>query len=497
MALSSTAPFEPTPTSLTNLARIQLYTCVPDVGPFSLQPSAPKEVHYTFALARFERTERVFEQRAYEKDVLRGRREVNLDDDAALQAALAGVPNTWVLGKRKRRAIHAHAPPNTHFRAHHAHTQSLDTHIHILTHPIDPTTLPRKSLPALPTASPHRTFRLAAARSSVVSFLSSSSRSSWAASRPRNPLLQLFRPAAVQAMPFNPPPSPVTTPCSSAGDAAVGSSVGSSEGISSARTSVSGSLGSFESGFSAANMARLTGMLAVRVEFVALKRACAEEARRFADFAQHQRVALALIMGRNRLYLEERKESRVAEMRRRHERALEQLETRHLERELAESERQRAVREEYAARNATALKYVNRRLSLLGEAATSDQRSRLADEEGGVERMAAKHGREMRALLRAQERERLDLQREQERELAEFRTELEGNIEENYRGKREGLRVNQIRLEGLVEERRERMVARWFLRLQAFKMEDPELRPGPPLPLALLECPEGFVEDWV
>jgi hypothetical protein len=58
-----------------------------------------------------------------------------------------------------------------------------------------------------------------------------------------------------------------------------------------------------------------TLQLAIKTpQFTSLQNQCQTEAKRFIDFAQHQRVALPLFLGRTRVYLESRIAARVAEL---------------------------------------------------------------------------------------------------------------------------------------------------------------------------------------
>jgi hypothetical protein len=48
--------------------------------------------------------------------------------------------------------------------------------------------------------------------------------------------------------------------------------------------------------------------------FIILRVRCVNEAKRFVDFAQHQRVALPLFLGRTKMYLEDRLRMKLADL---------------------------------------------------------------------------------------------------------------------------------------------------------------------------------------
>jgi hypothetical protein len=172
------------------------------------------------------------------------------------------------------------------------------------------------------------------------------------------------------------------------------------------------------------------------------------------------------------------------------------MENRHVEKELAEMERHRLAMEDSSARNATALKYVRKRLSLLAHDATPEHRMRLEEETNAMERLAARHDREMQALIRNQEREKLDLQRQQEKEVEDYNKSLADEMTLSLRTKLDGLAMNMVILDDMIEERKTRLVSRWFLRLQIAKMEVPETAHiKAPLPLSLLELPPSFANS--
>ena len=150
--------------------------------------------------------------------------------------------------------------------------------------------------------------------------------------------------------------------------------------------------------------------------------------------------------------------------------------------------------EEFASKNATALKHVNRRISLLGEDATEEHLKRLEEEVTAMERLQEEHKREFGAMIRTQKRERLNLQRQLDRDVAQLRREMKKEFEDASRAKRNELETNMRRLETVIHERKSRLAAKWYIELQIFKQETGDLRDSifGPLPLRLLGLPSGF-----
>lgn len=177
--------------------------------------------------------------------------------------------------------------------------------------------------------------------------------------------------------------------------------------------------------------------------------------------------------------------------------ALERLENRHVEKELEELERHRLAAEDISARNATALKFVRKRLSLLGEHATPEHRMRLEEEITAMDRLASRHEREMQCLIRNQEREKLDLHRQQDKEIEDFEKSLDDDANFSIQTKVDALRMNMVKLDDLIEDRKARLASRWYIRLQIAKMEVPETAHiRGPLPLTTLELPPGFINAF-
>jgi hypothetical protein len=179
-----------------------------------------------------------------------------------------------------------------------------------------------------------------------------------------------------------------------------------------------------------------------------------------------------------------------------HTAAIEKLETKHVEREMAEIERLRLVMEDSAIRNATALKHLNKRLSLLGDDITPEHKRRFEEELNALERLGKKHDRELQTMIRNQEREKLDLRRQQEKDVEEYSKSLDEDHDLQTKEKLAELEGNRLKLEELIEARRERLVGRWHLRLQILKMGVVDIAHiKDPLPLSMLNLPRSFTES--
>jgi hypothetical protein len=179
-----------------------------------------------------------------------------------------------------------------------------------------------------------------------------------------------------------------------------------------------------------------------------------------------------------------------------HNAAVEQLENKHVERELSEIERLRLVMEDNAIRNATALKHLNKRMSLLGNDVTPEHMRRFKDELSAMDRLEKQQDRDLQKLIRNQEREKLDLRRQQEKELENYEKSLDEDLEVQSRTKLAELDGNRLKLEALIEARRERLVGRWYLRLQILKTGESDIAHiNDPLPLSVLNLPRSFPES--
>lgn len=173
------------------------------------------------------------------------------------------------------------------------------------------------------------------------------------------------------------------------------------------------------------------------------------------------------------------------------------MENRHVGKELEELERHRLATEDTSARNATALKFVRKRINLLGENATPEHYMRLEEETSAMDRLASRHEREMQGLIRTQEREKLDLLRQQEKDVEDYQKSLEDDMLFSVQTKLDALGMNMVRLNELIEDRKARLASRWYIRLQIARMEVPETAHiKGPLLLTTLELPPEFISAF-
>jgi hypothetical protein len=178
---------------------------------------------------------------------------------------------------------------------------------------------------------------------------------------------------------------------------------------------------------------------------------------------------------------------------RQHEKQNDDLENRHLEVELIEMDEHAEQAKDEAVKNATALKYMQARLRLLGDAASPEDRQRLDDEERAMEKLARQQQREIRNLLRDQYREKLALSRAQARAREELARAAGEEARARGEAQRAELQRDLDRLEELVHVRSLRLTARWHMTLQIFKQEDPDaFSIKAALPLSILGLPEEF-----
>jgi hypothetical protein len=160
-----------------------------------------------------------------------------------------------------------------------------------------------------------------------------------------------------------------------------------------------------------------------------------------------------------------------------------------LEQELFEIDEQTVVAADQAIKNATALKYIARRMDLLGEQATDIDHNAYISEARALDRLAEKHQRDIRNLHRFQYREKQDMQKNQLKEMENLREEAVLKI----KTKESDLERNSRKLEELIHIRSMRLVARWHLMLQIYKTEDRDgISLKGALPLSLLGLPEEF-----
>jgi hypothetical protein len=347
MALSNPAAFEASAADLIKLKNI-LQICtgqytVPDVGEFAIRPDLSVENHYTFALDRFERTSRVFDDAYYEEEVLSiVMSEAKLDELVVNEAKAKGVPELH-FPKKRQRTRHTRsqlsivdAPQAAHPVP--AHVRKLSTTFAVPQKAYDSPELALMSPGAVSVISsadstllneptPSCTGMRIPKANSVISFMSASSQSSYTHPREikyrrRDSLMQLFRrntsryrntPSAMSQVPMCATPSIAEVP-----ELTSPQSHGSQDlsSLQSLDTSVRTSISSFgEEEPLHPIQPRELRKLSMTPRFLKLKRQCENELLCFRDFAQHQRISLPLILARNRLYLEERKQMKLEALR--------------------------------------------------------------------------------------------------------------------------------------------------------------------------------------
>lgn len=170
------------------------------------------------------------------------------------------------------------------------------------------------------------------------------------------------------------------------------------------------------------------------------------------------------------------------------------LETRQAAKELQVKDMQNVEKDDMAERNATALKHVNRRLSILGDTATFEDKKRLIEEQEMMNELSRKHTRDLASLRRIHERQRLDLERKQQSQLSLVHTRFQSKFESRAAPRYPRLKDDMAELTNLLRSSRNRLLARWYIQLQKFKAETPSLhRIEAALPLNLLTLPDEFM----
>jgi hypothetical protein len=345
---SSMADFDSA--QILNLQRIIELCDVPDVGPSPLDPDLTPEVRHTNALTTLEKTSGVFDDAYYQDAVFSEEIPEVLLDQYLLDKALAkGVPEAHLPEKCMRNPPKCPPPPqtmrHTHIRAQISPLNSTSgklartlgedirkANLERIATPYVPTrpslTRPSISLPSLRsflTMSPSaNNSRQPTPTHSVASIFSTTSQtstrySSSRKSKRRDTLRNLFRrdhgfserPAPLdETMAWSPPS---LSECEAPSlDSSVGTHDQSSlQSSLSSRTSTS----SFIDCPSLSWLDNRTLQKYIKTpQFTSLQVRCQNEAKRFIDFAQHQRVALPLFLGRTRVYLEGRMVTRIAEL---------------------------------------------------------------------------------------------------------------------------------------------------------------------------------------
>jgi hypothetical protein len=172
---------------------------------------------------------------------------------------------------------------------------------------------------------------------------------------------------------------------------------------------------------------------------------------------------------------------------------MENLENKHLEQEVSEMNEQSKQQTEQATKNATALKHMNKRLSILGDTATEEDKNRLEDELKALDKLAHRQQRELRNLFRDQNREKQRTKKEQQTEYENFQKSIKEDYNSKVQHKEEELTKNREKLEELIHARCLRLVSRWHLMLQIFKSEDRDASNiKGHLPLTILSLPVEF-----
>ena len=170
------------------------------------------------------------------------------------------------------------------------------------------------------------------------------------------------------------------------------------------------------------------------------------------------------------------------------------LETRQAAKELQVRDMQKVEKDEMAERNAIALKHVNRRLSILGDAATHEDKKRLFEEQEMMNELSRKHARDLASLRRTHERQRLDLERKQQNQLDHVHTRFQAKFESRIAPRYPRLKEDMAELTNHLRSSKNRLLARWYVQLQRFKAETPTLRNiVSALPLNLLTLSDEFM----
>lgn len=173
---------------------------------------------------------------------------------------------------------------------------------------------------------------------------------------------------------------------------------------------------------------------------------------------------------------------------------MDSLETKHVAKELELKEAQKKEEQEMAEKNATALKHVTKRLSMLGDAATYEDRKRLFEEQETMNELKRKHARDLASLRRTNARQRLDMERRQQTELDHVHPRFQAKFVSRSAPRYPRLKQDMSELAIFLHERRSRLLARWFNQLQKFKADTPSLSGiDAPLPLNLLTLPDEFM----
>jgi hypothetical protein len=319
-----------------NLRRILELCNLPNVGPSPLDPQLSSESRCTNALTTLEKTISVFDDAFYKDAVFIEEMDEDIIEAELWDAAREkGVPEDHFPAKCIRNPPPCPVSPTLDSVLAPQKPHNIGQHLELPSIQIQPerlgslTTVAPKPSPR--TLSLTLSFRKSSRSSSSInsrptspqSFFSTFSRSSSTSAQPRRTresLINLFRrdykagqrPAPLDETRAWSPPPPTDSDAPSLQSVRTNSQISSSPSVSvSSRTSTSSfadlSLYSWIDG-------RTLQKCAKNPRFVLLRNRCVSEARRFVDFAQHQRVALPLFLGRSRMYLDGRMKIRIEKL---------------------------------------------------------------------------------------------------------------------------------------------------------------------------------------
>lgn len=363
MAVSETT-FDASAAELINLKKI-LEACifVPDISDAGRQAGLSREQRFCYALGRFETTVRVFDQSHYESEVLHiGSKESEADEGLRKEAREGGVPDNHFPSTAKRRRIQRLSRHQAGLRPYSTFEPGIERRNTAIMldatrfaaaqnfGPLSP--LPRISISSRPSmnlaASEPRPVQDAnalhslptPATSSVVSFKTTSSQSSWFSNKllgkRRDSLMHFFRRDSSRASsssggdqvpvtPLSPGEPPASYNQNSIAEEPESASSNSHESKDfSSNQSLSISTRTSSSSFteqpqpfqdiSNLDKQKLKNFMQTK-PFIQLRTSCEEEMQRFNGFAADQHVSLPLILGRNHVYNQERMKFRLAELR--------------------------------------------------------------------------------------------------------------------------------------------------------------------------------------
>jgi hypothetical protein len=327
---------------IVNLTRIMELSSLPDVGKSPLDPNLTSQLRCTNALTTLEKTSSVFDDAFYQDAVFSGELdEDKLDRQLLDSARRKAVPLEHFPAKCMKNPPPCPTPQMSYMtRTAKLTKAALDKSLPALPKDRAGASLEERLGRSLmrPSLSLPGTFRKARgstgvdrsrATSPAPSFFSSVSKTPTTASRfkSREALMSLFKrdskTAAEQWNSLPPPPTATDVPSLVSSSSRTrmrmnganrGSHLSSSPSASiSSRTSTSSvsvvdlSAYSWVEGRTIQRLTRNPGFIILRVR-------CVNEAKRFVDFAQHQRVALPLFLGRTKMLLQERFDHKTAEL---------------------------------------------------------------------------------------------------------------------------------------------------------------------------------------